>query len=72
MHENEVSAEKLAADLRLVVSDAEALLRATVGQVGETAAAARATDDYVRENPWQAVGVAVLAGIALGLLISRR
>jgi ElaB/YqjD/DUF883 family membrane-anchored ribosome-binding protein len=98
MHENEVSAEKFAADLKLVISDAEALLRATVGQVGETAAAARAkmqeslesaklklgplgeevaekaraTEDYVRENPWQAVGVAVLAGIALGLLISRR
>jgi len=28
MHENDVTAEKLAADLRLVISDAEALLRA--------------------------------------------
>jgi ElaB/YqjD/DUF883 family membrane-anchored ribosome-binding protein len=98
MHENEVSAEKLAADLKLVISDAEALLRATVGQAGETAAAARAkmqetlesaklklgplgeeaaervraADSYVRANPWQAVGIAALAGIALGLLISRR
>ena len=102
MHENDVSAEKLAADLRLVISDAEALLRATVGQAGEATAAARAkmqeslesaklklgplgeeaaeqvrsavraTDDYVRANPWQAVGIAALVGIALGLLISRR
>ena len=98
MHENDVSAEKLAADLRLVISDAEALLRATVGQAGEAATAARAkmqeslesaklklgplgeevaekaraADDYVRANPWQAVGIAALAGIALGLLISRR
>ena len=98
MHENDVTAEKLAADLRLVISDAEALLRATVGQAGEAATAARAkmqeslesaklklgplgeevaekaraADDYVRANPWQAVGIAVLAGIALGLLISRR
>jgi len=98
MHEDEVSAEKLAADLKLVISDAEALLRATVGQAGETAAAARArmqeslesaklklgplaeeaaeqvraADSYVRANPWQAVGIAALAGIALGLLISRR
>ena len=98
MHENEVSAEKLAADLKLVISDAEALLRATVGEAGETAAAARAkmretlesaklklgplgeeaaervraADSYVRANPWQAVGIAALAGIALGLLISRR
>ena len=99
MHENDVTAEKLAADLRLVISDAEALLRATVGQeAGEAATAARAkmqeslesaklklgplgeevaekaraADDYVRANPWQAVGIAALAGIALGLLISRR
>ena len=98
MHEDEVSAEKLAADLKLVISDAEALLRATVGQAGETAAAARArmqeslesaklklgplaeeaaeqvraADGYVRANPWQAVGIAALAGIALGMLIGRR
>jgi len=26
----------------------------------------------VRAHPWNAVGIAVLAGIALGLLISRR
>ena len=98
MHESDVSAEKLAADLRLVISDAEALLRATVGQAGETVASARASvqetldsaklrlgplgeeaaekaraaDEYVRANPWQAVGIAALAGVALGLLISRR
>jgi len=34
--------------------------------------AARATDDYVHDNPWQAIGVAGLAGLLLGLLISRR
>ena len=32
----------------------------------------RAVDDYVRGHPWQALGIAALAGIALGLLISRR
>src|SRR2546421_2214864 len=101
MHENDVTAEKLAADLRLVISDAEALLRATVGEAGETAQAARAKvgetlasaqlrlgplgeeaaeqarapvrapDDYVRKNPWQAGGIAALAGNAPGGLISR-
>lgn len=98
MQDSEVSAEKLAADLRLFISDTEALLRAMAGQAGESVAAARAkvkdsleaardrlgplgeeaaeqvraTDDYVREHPWQAVGIAALVGIALGLLISRK
>ncbi len=39
-------------------------------------ATARATDEYVHENPWQTVGVAaglsVIFGVAIGLLISRR
>ena len=34
--------------------------------------AARATDDYVHDNPWQAIGVAGVTGLLLGLLISRR
>jgi ElaB/YqjD/DUF883 family membrane-anchored ribosome-binding protein len=37
-----VSADKLMEDLRLVVTDAEDLLRATAGQAGEKVAAARA------------------------------
>jgi ElaB/YqjD/DUF883 family membrane-anchored ribosome-binding protein len=34
--------------------------------------AAKAADEYVRENPWQAVGIAAAAGLVLGVLISRR
>jgi ElaB/YqjD/DUF883 family membrane-anchored ribosome-binding protein len=34
--------------------------------------AARATDDYVHENPWQAVGIAAGVGLVIGLLIGRR
>ena len=33
-------------------------------------AAARATDDYVRESPWTAVGVAAGVGVLVGLLLS--
>ena len=99
---NDVTKEKLVADLKVVVADAEELLRATASQAGEKVSAAReriqaslasakvklteaerallaktkeaakATDDYVRENPWQAVGVAAMAGLVLGILISRR
>ncbi|WP_233233716.1 YqjD family protein [Bordetella sp. LUAb4] len=34
--------------------------------------AARATDDYVHDNPWQAIGIAGGVGLLIGLLISRR
>lgn len=94
--------DKLVADLRVVISDTEELLRATAGAAGEkvsdlrerlalrlrdakerlvdlevalvdkTKAAARATDDFVHEEPWKAVGVAAALGLALGVLIGRR
>lgn len=101
-NDTEVSREKLASDMRIVIADAEELLRATAGQVGEkavvareriqeslrvakdklsraeeavidkTKAAARATDDYVHDHPWGAVGIAAAVGLVIGMLISRR
>lgn len=35
-------------------------------------AAARATDDFVHDNPWKAVGIAAGAGFLIGLLVNRR
>jgi ElaB/YqjD/DUF883 family membrane-anchored ribosome-binding protein len=43
-----------------------------VALVDKTKAAARATDDFVHEEPWKAVGVAAALGLALGVLIGRR
>jgi len=41
-----------------------------------TRATARATDEYVHENPWQTVGVAAglsaIIGVVIGLLLTRR
>jgi ElaB/YqjD/DUF883 family membrane-anchored ribosome-binding protein len=37
-----------------------------------TKEAARATDEYVHEHPWQAVGAAAGIGFLLGMLIARR
>ena len=34
--------------------------------------AAKATDEYVHEHPWGAVGIAAAAGLLLGVLIARR
>lgn len=53
-------------EAKLRIADAEAAL------VDRTKAAARATDDYVNDNPWQAVGIAAGIGLLLGIIIGRR
>ena|SRR5689334_16503923 len=40
--------------------------------VDKTRIAARATDDFVHENPWRAVGIAAGVGLIVGMLIGRR
>lgn len=40
--------------------------------VARTKVAAKATDDYVHENPWRSVGLAASVGVVVGLLIGRR
>ena len=42
---------------------------AALAQVKEVA---KTADDYVHEHPWGAVGIAAVAGLLLGVLISRR
>lgn len=34
--------------------------------------AARSADDYVRRNPWGAIGVAAVAGLLVGVMIARK
>ncbi|MBL6751348.1 MAG: DUF883 domain-containing protein [Nevskia sp.] len=90
--------DKMKADLRTLIADAEELMRATASLSGEgvravrekvaaslksaratldearekavvqAKAAAQATDAFVRERPWQAVGVALLIGVVIGLI----
>ncbi|MDE2463375.1 MAG: DUF883 family protein, partial [Alphaproteobacteria bacterium] len=39
--------------------------------VERSKAAAQATDDYVHDHPWKAIGMAAALGLAVGLLINR-
>jgi len=94
--------DQLMNDFKVVVADAEALLKATANSGGEklaevrakaeeslsiakarlidvqdevlarTKEAAKATDEYVHENPWQSIGIAASVGVVIGLLIGRR
>jgi ElaB/YqjD/DUF883 family membrane-anchored ribosome-binding protein len=45
-------------------------MQGSAAEMGEEAV--KATETYVRENPWQAIGIAAGVGLVLGLLISRR
>jgi ElaB/YqjD/DUF883 family membrane-anchored ribosome-binding protein len=51
--------------------------RVRLGELQETIeesamAAAQSTDEYVRENPWHAVGISAAIGTLVGFLIARR
>jgi ElaB/YqjD/DUF883 family membrane-anchored ribosome-binding protein len=48
------------------------LIRLEETVIEKTKEAAKATDDYVKENPWKSVGIGAAAGLVIGLLISRR
>lgn len=53
--------------------DAKLRLRELEGQAVDSAKAVKAaTESYVQENPWQAVGIAAAVGLVAGLLIARR
>ncbi len=63
----------LRARIQARLKDAKArLVEAEEVLVAKTKAAARATDDFVHESPWTAVGIAAGAGLLIGLLIGRR
>ena len=72
--------EKLTAELRAVVREAEALMRAAavesdeqLRQAGEiTREAVGEIDEQVRKNPWAAVGIAAGVGLLIGLLLARK
>jgi ElaB/YqjD/DUF883 family membrane-anchored ribosome-binding protein len=67
-------------ELAAVRAKAEESLRVVKARIMEeqeallvkTREAARATDAYVHENPWKAVGVAAGVGLVIGLLSGRR
>jgi ElaB protein len=48
------------------------LLDASENWVHKARNLAAGADDYVRDNPWQALGVVALLGVTLGYLLSRR
>ena len=60
----QVESKLLAAKHRLQALESEAVDRARD--------AGRATDSYVHDKPWQAIGIAAAVGFVAGLLMNRR
>lgn len=54
-----------------LISAKARLAVAEEAMIERTREAARATDEYVHENPWRAVGIAAGVGLVVGMLISR-
>jgi len=65
-----VSAARERMQENLVVAKAR-LANAEEAVLAKTKEAAKATDEYVHENPWTAIGVAASVGVIVGMLISR-
>ena len=102
MNMSNAGKEKLISDVKVVLNDAEDLLKQAASSTGDRAvelreraltslkrareklldvqdsmlerskAAARATDDFVHDNPWRAIGVAAAVGFLAGLLVNSR
>lgn len=96
-----VAIDKVMADVGLLATDLEQLLKATAGQTGQhlaqvrakaeeslqaakarmtdlhhaalakSSAAGRATDTYVRANPWRIIAMGAVAGLVLGMVAAR-
>lgn len=68
---------EMAVDLRQKIAANLQSVKSKLIETGELVSekgrfAAKVTDDYVRENPWQSIGAAAGVGFLLGLLVSRR
>ncbi|OVZ59656.1 hypothetical protein CDO44_11010 [Pigmentiphaga sp. NML080357] len=102
MNTSTAGKEKLISDVKVVLNDAEDLLKQAASSTGDRAvelreraltslkrareklidvqdsmlerskAAARATDDFVHDNPWRAIGIAAAVGFLAGLLVNSR
>jgi ElaB/YqjD/DUF883 family membrane-anchored ribosome-binding protein len=61
------------ATLSARITSARASIVRAGGAVSEQVrSGAKATDSYVRNQPWQAVGISAAAGILIGYLLGRR
>jgi len=64
---------RVRAKVKMALTAAKSAVADTASQLGSQAKqAGKVTDDFVRDNPWQVIGIAAVVGLAVGVLASRR
>ena len=64
---------RVRAKVKIALVAAKSALRDSAAQIrGQATQAGKTTDTYVRDNPWQVIGIAALVGLAVGIFASRR
>lgn len=56
---------------RTLINAKDTLVGLEESVVQRTKVAAKATDEYVHENPWKSIGLGVASGVIVGMLIAR-
>jgi ElaB/YqjD/DUF883 family membrane-anchored ribosome-binding protein len=64
---------RLRAKVKIALTAAKSAMADTATQFRDQAQhVGKRTDTFVRDNPWQVIGIAAVVGLAVGILASRR
>jgi ElaB/YqjD/DUF883 family membrane-anchored ribosome-binding protein len=64
---------KVRAKVKIALEAAKSALTDTATQLrGQARQVSQRTDTFVRDNPWQVIGIAAVVGLAVGIFASRR
>jgi ElaB/YqjD/DUF883 family membrane-anchored ribosome-binding protein len=64
---------RVRAKVKIALAAAKSAVSDTATQLkGQAQQYGKRTDSFVRDNPWQVIGVAAVIGLAVGILASRR
>jgi ElaB/YqjD/DUF883 family membrane-anchored ribosome-binding protein len=64
---------RVRAKVKIALAAAKSALTDTATQLrGQAQQVGQRTDTFVRDNPWQVIGIAAVVGLAVGIFASRR
>lgn len=64
---------RVRAKVKMALTAAKSAVSDTAHQLrGQARQVSQRTDGFVRDNPWQVIGIAAVVGLAVGILASRR